>query len=66
MLVLVIVAVVAMTALPAAADQGGSPNDDAEFGQHHAEHARNGDLGKEMNPGMHQGNSNWDPDHCDC
>lgn len=29
------------------------------FGQMHAEHARDGVLGQEMNPGNHQGFSGW-------
>ena len=29
------------------------------FGQHHAECARAGMLGQDMNPGMHQGLSGW-------
>lgn len=62
-IVLAMVLLLAVAALPAAADTGGSPNANAEYGQHHAEHARNGELGGEMNPGMHQGKSNWDPNH---
>jgi len=29
------------------------------FGQHHAEHARAGELGKDHNPGIHQGFSGF-------
>lgn len=53
----------AWTAGPARADSGGSPNANADYGQHVAEHAREAHLGKDMNPGMHQGKSGWEPGH---
>jgi hypothetical protein len=30
------------------------------FGQHHATMAQNGELGADMNPGMHRGFSGWE------
>ena len=55
--------VLGLVASPASADPGGSPNANADYGQHHADHARDGHLGGDMNPGMHEGKSGWDPTH---
>lgn len=51
-------ALLVLMASPALALPG---NDGAgrAFGMHHAEHARAGELGGEMNPGMHRGFSGW-------
>jgi hypothetical protein len=59
----VMVLLLSCVAPPAAADPGGSPNANADYGQHHADHARDGHLGGDMNPGMHEGKSGWDPSH---
>ena len=44
----------ALAATPANNGQG------QDFGQHHAGMAQLGLIGKDMNPGMHQGFSGWD------
>ncbi len=54
--------VVLSVALPAFA-QGNGPAPGSTcgryFGQHHAEHAQAGHLGKQHHPGMHQGLANF-------
>ena len=60
---LAMVLLVGLVTLPVYADPGGSPNANADYGQHHADHARDGHLGGDMNPGMHEGKSGWDPNH---
>ncbi len=58
-------AIVAILAVPAFADQGGQPDEAASFGQCVSWHAQMGDLDGAMNPGMHQGNSG-DHDMAEC
>lgn len=41
----------------------GSGGAGMEFGLHHAEHAQEGHLGADMNPGMHQGFAGYDEHH---
>lgn len=60
-LALALVLVLAL-ASPALAVNG-SGGAGLEFGQHHAEHARAGHLGAEMNPGVHQGFSGFEEHH---
>jgi hypothetical protein len=44
-----------VAALPAAATEAEMCASGRDFGAMHAEHARAGMLGQEMNPGIHQG-----------
>ena len=39
-----------------------TPADDGAgqaFGLHHADHTQQGDIGQDLNPGMHEGFSGW-------
>lgn len=60
-------AVILAAAWPGAADSGGEPNENAEYGQHVREHVQEmGGFTGEMNPGVHhQGKSGWEEHHSD-
>lgn len=55
--VVVLLAAIVATGVPAFADTGGDPNAAANFGQCVMMHAMDPGFSGEMNPGMHQGNS---------
>lgn len=65
--ILLAAAVVLVAAWPGAADSGGEPNENAEYGQHVREHVQEmGGFTGEMNPGVHhQGKSGWEEHHSD-
>jgi hypothetical protein len=58
LLAIALLAVLAVPALAAAPANGGAGQ---LFGQHQATMAQSGQLGQDMNPGMHQGISGWTP-----
>lgn len=59
-----VVLLIAVATAPVRADQGGTPDASADFGQHVRDHAQSGHLDGEHNPGNHQGASNWE-EHTD-
>lgn len=59
LIALVVIVLSLMAFIPALAQHEDHCDSGQNFGQHHAEMAQAGELGKEMNPGMHQGFS-----HC--
>jgi hypothetical protein len=61
-LALLLMFVFAGTALAGPPANGGLGR---SFGQHHAECARMGMLGPDMNPGMHQGFAGWHGGVCE-
>jgi hypothetical protein len=55
-----IVAAAGLLLVPAGALAANASNGaGVEFGQHHAEMAQRGELGADMDPGMHRGFSGW-------
>jgi hypothetical protein len=56
-LALIVVLVSLLAVAPAFAEEHPHCESGAVFGQHHAEMAQAGELGADMNPGMHQGYS---------
>jgi hypothetical protein len=60
-IVILILALALTLGLGGAALAATPANDGAgrAFGQQHAEHAQQGMIGRDMNPGMHQGFSGW-------
>jgi hypothetical protein len=62
-LAITVLAAAALLVAPSAAFAAtGANGAGAAFGQHHAAMAQNGELGADMNPGMHQGFAGW-PGH---
>lgn len=60
-IIITLVAAFALLLVPAAAlAANGSGGAGQAFGRHHAEMAREGMLGADMNPGMHLGFSGWE------
>jgi hypothetical protein len=58
---LLAIALVAVLAVPALAATPANDGAGQLFGQHHATMAQAGQLGQDMNPGMHRGFSGWTP-----
>ena len=58
---LLAIALLAILAVPALATTPANDGAGQLFGQHHATMAQSGQLGQDMNPGVHQGISGWTP-----